>query len=923
MAAGDATTISRVIPGTNTGNDNTGATTSNTATRVTSRGSDATNSANSTAPTGTASTATASRSAVVSRVVGTSNTATTGVSAATPTRSATPSRATAASSAQATSARSKLDTAVNTVGRNARTADTGINSTAAVRRAGLVLRPSTAEVGGRAKIAGTNVQTGSNVGNSGRGVQSRAATTTVTRESIADAKDRMQTASELNDACQTQYNDCMDQFCAVIDANQKRCSCSANLARYAKVESAVKEANTQLNDVAQRIRYVGLSADEIRAIMTATEAEEALSGTTDTTETRNMLADIEAMIKNPTSTTSTSGDGFSTLDLNLDFSSNASDLFNLDFLNQNSSNFSSLRGTDLYNAAKKRCNTVLTQCKSAGADTEHIVANYDLAVDKDCITYEQGLNKMNETLVSNVRSANLMLQKARLAVMQNKNEYDAKGCIAALDACMTDDMVCGDGYIKCLDPTKQFIDENGNVVLGQDITNIIDFMNNYNNAQIDSTYLGNAANTVITQQNCAQQQDGKCVVKYLMTKIGTGANVSDNGLCRAVLDKCQRYTYSTSGVYNPYNDIVVNYIQRAMVNIKAAQQKIISDYASNCMLDIATCYNQQVTQVNAWSSNASVSSIRNVMRGACRNVALTCAYAVFAADQNSCPVDNPDTCLNSVSEMFYQSMLCPDNSIYDATGGSISTNDTDQGFVNAHCRCKPGYVVWGSSCITKCENGASHDSYGACPTSSSSNTSTRTCTVGTFTSTKGTVINGKQGGYVSDYCKCASNETVYNGQCVLCGDNQTFNLNTGKCEEIPEVGGSTDVETPDPVVCPDHSDNVGSCDASTNLRCVTDVCECESGFVARGGSCVQLVPDADEISCPAGATAYLISQCLGTPKNLTSGCLNRQCACHSPYVVMENGKCGKCAGALDSNNKCNFSVTECTDSTCPVDKKSV
>ena len=33
------------------------------------------------------------------------------------------------------------------------------------------------------------------------------------------------------------------------------------------VEQAVKDANAQLNEVAQNIRYVGLSADEISAIM--------------------------------------------------------------------------------------------------------------------------------------------------------------------------------------------------------------------------------------------------------------------------------------------------------------------------------------------------------------------------------------------------------------------------------------------------------------------------------------------------------------------------------------------------------------------------------------------------------------------------------------------------------------------------------
>lgn len=618
------------------------------------------------------------------------------------------------------SARENLTATVNTVGRNARVEAASVNNNPAVRRAGLTLRPSTAEVGGRATIAGTDIQTGSNIDEQVRGVQSRAAATVPTAESIAEATERMNLTSDLNTSCQQQYNDCMDQFCNVIDSNQGRCSCSANLSDYVDVEEAVTDANNQLNEVAQRIRYVGLSADEIRAIMEETEAEEALSGAKDTSETRNMLEEIEELIRDPVSSTSYASSSTSFgLDMDLDFSSNTADIFNLDFLNTNTTSFSNLRGTSLYNAAKNRCKTILDSCEAAGANVDQITANYDLAVDKDCIAYEAGLKKMNETLVSNVRSANLMLQKARLAVMQNKNQYDAKGCIAALDACMTDDMVCGADYTKCLDPTKRYIDENGDVVLGENITDIIDFMSEYDNSTIDDGFLQNSYNMSIGIDNCkkivkegdddAVGNNGACIVKYLLQKIGTKQEVTDEGLCRAVLDKCQAYTYDDRGNYLPYNDVVVNYVQRAMVNIQAEQRQIISDYASNCMLDIANCYNQQVTQVNAWTTSASVNSIYNVMRGACRNVALTCAYAVFDNDTTSCPADDEDKCIENISQMFYQSMLCPDNAIYDDT-----CSKENSACINEKCKCIDGYEKYGTSCLAKCPDHATRGTYGSC-----------------------------------------------------------------------------------------------------------------------------------------------------------------------------------------------------------------
>ncbi len=708
--------------------------------------------------------------------------------------------------------RDKLEATFNNSGRNARVSAASINNNPMVRRSGMSLRPSTAEVGGRATIGDSDVQTGSNIASEIRSLSARALTTkTQNRETIAQAKERLEQTAELNKSCQEQYNECMDQFCAVVDANQKRCSCSSNLSRYTKVEKAVKEANAELNEVAQRIRYVGLTADEIRAIMSATEAEDALSTNKDNTESRNMLEDIEKMIKDPKSATAYYADNGFGLDLDLDFTSDDfSDMFSLDFLTNNTSSVSNLRGTELYNAARRRCNTVIKRCKEVGATADQVTGNYDLAIDKDCIAYEQGLNKMNDTLVANVRSANRMLQKARLAVMQNKNQYDAKGCVAALDACMTDDMVCGDDYYKCLDPTKRYIDENGEVVLGQNIADITLFMENFNNASINATMLRSADGIAITPAYCRTGPDeethttggnnGTCNIKYLLTKIGTGQNVTDNGLCRAVLDKCQQYTYDSNGNYKPYNDIVVNYIQRAMVNIKAAQQQIISDYASTCIVDIATCYNKQVSQVNTWASNASVSGIYNVMTGACRNVAMTCSYAVFAADPEHCPTGseydtgeqvNPNctgddcehitwdcnganandcqkVCLQSISEMFYQSLLCPDNSIYQlTTKAQMTCEQGDDGkyngydtqaecenaksrYVNDLCMCNENYVVWNNSCMPACSDpNAEYNVYGTC--------------ICKTPATTGGVPN------VNGMCECASGYTR-NPTTGLCGE---------------------------------------------------------------------------------------------------------------------------------------------------------
>ena len=578
------------------------------------------------------------------------------------------------------------------------------NQSAAVRRAGVASRPSTAEVGGRATVGDTNLMTGNHADfdRTRAAVNARATTTrpTVTADTLAT----WQATSAINATCIVQYTDCMDQFCNVLDANQKRCSCSSRLNNYNQMEKTVKSANEQLNEVAQRIRYVGLSADEIRAIMSATEAELALAGAKDKTESRKMLEQIEKLIKDPNAFAA-ENTSFGILDLDMDFANNVefSEIFDLTF--GGGSSFAHLRGTQLFTAAKNKCARVLDACKRNGADVSQITGRYELDIDKDCIGYEQGLNKMNQTVRTNVRAATTMLQKARLAVLQDQNLYDTRGCLGALETCMTDDMVCGPDYYKCLDPTKKYIDENGLVVLGQNVTTIELFMVNYSNADPDLT----KALTLVGFPNCTlMNNDGTCIIKYLLDKIGTGD--TNTGLCRPVLDKCRQVTYTANKQkYNPSNEVIRNYIQRTMVNIGAAQKRIITDYAASCMAEIATCYAQQVSQINAWSSNANLDTVYRVMKGACRNVALTCSYAVFQKDHAMCPIDplppapnsivNEDKCIERISDIFYNSLLCPLNSVYVVAGQTVYQSYDSSQRLSERCFCATGYKAQSGMCV--------------------------------------------------------------------------------------------------------------------------------------------------------------------------------------------------------------------------------
>jgi hypothetical protein len=602
------------------------------------------------------------------------------------------------------------------------------------------VRPSVAEVGGRAIIGRTNTMTGSNIDEE---VERKLTRRTRAAENPFETKVKEEEAapSAAGDlaGCTTSYFDCLNQFCNVLDANQKQCSCSSRLTQYKDVENSLNKANEELNNVAQQIRYVGLSADEVRSIMAETEAETVLSSTTDNSQSRNLLDEIEKIIKSPDTNFSTNSSGSgSNMDFELDFSGDASSTDLTGMFGGKSDSFSNMRGIELYAAAKKKCNSVLTRCASKKADQQIISSQYDIEIDKACVSYEAGLKKATQGVKTNVRSATQMLQKARLAVLSDQNTYDSKACVSALDTCMRDDMVCGSNYYKCLDPTKTAIDENGEIIPGGDVVTIKDLTTNYSATEISDSYLLSPIAPTCT--GTSRDRTGKCIIYYLLNKIGSSDPATGrvtSGFCRTVLDKCRRYTYNDNKEYIANNTIVKSYLERTMTQIRAAQSGIISEHASECIHDVSTCYNSQLTQVNSYSGGLSLSpsTVKPILMGACRNVALSCSYAVFSTDTDR----TANTLIDKLSEMFYQSMLCPANSRWNnsAPVGQIAapnyTMSTGTTYVNSNCQCNSGYVVYNGLCTMT----------PVCP-SNSTTTDVRTTVAGT-TTTKGIPV---------PYCQC-------------------------------------------------------------------------------------------------------------------------------------------------------------------------
>lgn len=472
-------------------------------------------------------------------------------------------------------------------------------------------------------------------------------TVTPTADSAIDTTTEMNTMKSLTEYCQAQYASCMDNYCNVLDDNQGRCTCSKNIANYEKTEAALQSATEALQDVARNIQYIGLTADQISTLFTETEAELTLKDSKDNSAIKSSLDKVKRMVIDVKSGTASASENTSmNFDLsgllNFDMDNTGFDLSSFMGTTTSTNSISNQRGESLYKTATARCKaSVLNSCTAQGVDAAVVTNSYDLEIDKSCLAYERALTDSNKQMTQTVANAKEVLKKARLMVAQNKNSYDLRGCVSALESCMQDDYVCGNDYENCLDPTGQFI-VNGAVVVGSmpgnntegsasSVSSTYSHDNLFdtwvsNNKNPWATYGSNDAITLVEYINTtvnasAAQNSSDKMSAYLQNKIGWHDSKlnKDYGMCMSVLNKCQDYTYDKKGKYDPENEVIKQFLQRSLVQIKMAQDELLAEYAESCISDVSSCLSSN----NYDSSNPEGTKSRTAIN-ACYSQIKTC-----------------------------------------------------------------------------------------------------------------------------------------------------------------------------------------------------------------------------------------------------------------------------------------------------------
>ena len=490
-------------------------------------------------------------------------------------------------------------------------------------------------------------------------------TTTITQEDVTSTTSNLTALAELTDYCKAQYAACMDNYCNVLDDNQGRCSCSKNLKNYEKTEAALAQATEDFQEVVQKIKYIGLTGPQIESLFAETEAELSMKSNSDSSRLKNSLDAIKKKVvdvSSPTATSSSLTSGLS-LDLNGLLSADFTSGFDLNsFLGTTGTNTNSVsnqRGEQLYKTAANRCKTaVLNSCTAQGIDANVITNSYDLEIDKQCIAYERSLNEANTEMKNNVTNATNILQQARLLLTQNKNSYDFRGCVAAIDSCMQDEYVCGSDYELCLDPTGKYL-ANGEIVKGStpgasggqaknedELTeNNMDtwisegMYNLYATWNYEDKDGEKNAWSVSKKENLGEYVDyyladwksnynkttsTDVLATYLLQKVGyIDKDDKVHGMCASVMKQCQDYTYDNSKgnnkKYLPGNDVVRQYLNSVLPKIKVQQDAILTDYAEGCRSDVESCLSTNGYEESNTKSTASKTAVN-----ACSSEIATC-----------------------------------------------------------------------------------------------------------------------------------------------------------------------------------------------------------------------------------------------------------------------------------------------------------
>ena len=417
--------------------------------------------------------------------------------------------------------------------------------------------------------------------------------------------------------CREAYATCMDQFCANANDTYRRCVCSGRYNEFRDTESAIDQALGLLAQFENNnLTAVNLSAEEVNAMYSATEGEQAIKN--DTSGAAELLSEISDLLsgnsRSSSSSTSSSGNSSTSLGiLSVDFTSDMDDIWSNTggsslFDNQDSVDLSTLVGQDLYSEASRQCLELVEESCENDAVLTMARSAYSIMITQDCNLYEKNIDKQRESLENTIRTAEKYLREARLEEYRSHNSADVNECLGNVRTAILADVACGPNYEKCLDYSGAYF-------------------NSTTGEPIYSPRLFQANELIllpgITDNNTA------------------GDIIGSNPEFNAFLDGKRMFAESALDTCRDISDIVWEEFKRqAIIEIAQAQDEKIEEVKMSCVDTMAQCYDTQtgaLQDMDTTTAQYSGAISAYAARSMCADQVIACAS--LYGDTEGCEFD--------------------------------------------------------------------------------------------------------------------------------------------------------------------------------------------------------------------------------------------------------------------------------------------
>ena len=402
--------------------------------------------------------------------------------------------------------------------------------------------------------------------------------------------------------CREAYATCMDQLCANANDTYRRCFCSARYSEFRNTENTISEA---LNMLAQfennNLAVVGMTADEVSAMYTATAGEEAIKR--DTSAAAQMLEEIGDLLSGSGSSSSSSSSS-SNMSLSLgiiDFTSDLGDVWgggssSSIFGGGGGADLSTLEGEELYNQASRQCMELVADSCQNDAVMTMARSAYSILITQDCNTYEKNINSQKEKLEQTIRTAEKYLREARLDEYRSHNSADVNECIGNVRSAILTNNACGPNYEKCLDYTGAYINQS----TGEPI---------YSPRLFELENLISLSGVSTTELTGDVLRDNASFDSFLDSR---------RMFAETALDSCRDIA----------EEVWTEFKRQAIIEIAQAQDEKLEEVRMSCVSTMAECYNTQSGQLqNFDTSTSQYSGAVSAMaaREMCEEKVLACA----------------------------------------------------------------------------------------------------------------------------------------------------------------------------------------------------------------------------------------------------------------------------------------------------------